>query len=297
MINLNNLRVFYLVAKHKSVLLAAEKLFISQPAVSNALKKIQKELNTSLFEKNGRNLELTEKGKTIYDYAKKIFETEQEINDYLANIEKNNSINVGIVTLYERFAMLDIMAKLESIDEDLTISVRSGNSKRLIQLLEENEVDMAITGDLRQDEKSKLIFSLYAKHQNYLVVPKGHPLFGRKFFAPQEIDSERMVLKEKGSSVRRNVERYFAKNNIKIKVIAEFSNLDSLLDVIKHERCLTFLPDMAIEVMFKNSEDFSFALPISDDISFNIYLVTHEENYYPSHIWQKIQTFIANSRT
>ncbi len=296
MLNLNNLRTFYMVAKNKSVLLASEELFISQPAVSNALKKIQQELKTPLFVKNGRNLELTEKGKKLYIKAEKLFEIEKDIERFISqNDEETKLITVGVVTLYERFAMLNIMACFEGSDKDITVSVQSGNSKRLIQLLEEKKVDMAITGDLIDKDKSNMLFTPYAKHQNYLVIPKGHKLFGKESFLPSDIASERMVFKESGSSVRKSVENYFLKHYIQTKTVAELSNLDSILDVALHEKCLAFIPDMALDGMIKNNDNFSFALPENDEIAFYIYLVTRQKGNYPENIWNKIQAFADKS--
>ncbi len=293
MLNLNNLRVFYLVAKNQSLLMASKELYISQPAVSNALKKIQKDLGMTLFNKSGRNLELTEKGKKLYEHAHKLFEAEKDIEKFIshADEEKTSSIKLGIVTLYERFAMLNIMSCFEGSDEDITVSVQSGNSRRLIQLLEESKVDMAITGDLIQENKCKLLFTTYAKHLNYLVIPKGHKLFGKKSFLPKDIHLERMVLKEMGSSVRRSVDNYFIQHKIQAKTVAELSNLDSLLDVAMHEKCLTLIPDMALEGMLKDNSNFSFALPKDDEIAFYIYLATRQKEDYPKNVWNKICDF------
>lgn len=70
-INLNLYRVFYYVAKEQSITKAAKKLYISQPAISKSLKKLEEEMNVSLFYRNLNGVELTEAGKILYFYIEK----------------------------------------------------------------------------------------------------------------------------------------------------------------------------------------------------------------------------------
>lgn len=70
-INLNLYRVFYYVAKEKSITKAAKKLYISQPAISKSLKKLEEEMQVELFYRNLNGVELTEAGKILYSYIDK----------------------------------------------------------------------------------------------------------------------------------------------------------------------------------------------------------------------------------
>ena len=74
MINLNQLRAFYQAAKCQNVSLAAKHLFVSQPAVTAQVKLFEDNCGLKLFKKRGRNLHLTDEGKTLFNYAGKIFE-------------------------------------------------------------------------------------------------------------------------------------------------------------------------------------------------------------------------------
>jgi DNA-binding transcriptional LysR family regulator len=73
MINLNQLRAFYQAAKCQNVSLAAKHLFVSQPAVTAQVKLFEDNCGLKLFKKKGRNLHLTDEGKTLFNYASKIF--------------------------------------------------------------------------------------------------------------------------------------------------------------------------------------------------------------------------------
>ncbi len=96
MLNFNQLRVFYQTAKHLSCTTAAKKLFITQPAVTSQLKHFEEFCNLKLFKKKGRNIHLTDEGKTLYDYTCKIFEYEKEVEDV---IEEMRELKRGVLRL------------------------------------------------------------------------------------------------------------------------------------------------------------------------------------------------------
>ena len=96
MINFNLLRIFHMVAHTHNVVHAAENLYISQPAVSTALKKFQNELGFSLFIKYKRNLVLTDEGKKLLEFADKIFSIEKEIDEFIQLSHGKKSTTVSI---------------------------------------------------------------------------------------------------------------------------------------------------------------------------------------------------------
>lgn len=93
-LNLNLYRIFYYVAKEKNITKASKKLFISQPAISKSLKKLEEELEVTLFYRNLNGVELTEAGKILFSYIEKAYKnillSEQAIMLYKEGINKGN---------------------------------------------------------------------------------------------------------------------------------------------------------------------------------------------------------------
>ena len=87
MINFNQLRVFFHAAKYLSCTKAAEKLYITQPAVTAQLKQLEEACSLKLFKRKGRHIFLTDQGNTLYKYAVKVFEYEREIEDAIDEVE------------------------------------------------------------------------------------------------------------------------------------------------------------------------------------------------------------------
>ena len=96
MLNFNQIRVFYHVAKNLSFTMAAKELFITQPAVTAQIKAFEDYSNLKLYKRRGRNIYLTEAGKTLYHYVRRIFEYEIEIENVIADL---NELKRGVLRL------------------------------------------------------------------------------------------------------------------------------------------------------------------------------------------------------
>ena len=277
MLALNLLRVFHIVAQTQSVVKASKAMFISQPAVSNALKKLQKDLDIRLFRKSGRILVLTEHGEALYEKTGRLFEVESEIEAFLAEIQANarKNIHVGLVTIYERSGLARIMQYFSEIDPSISVSIRSGNSRAIVEMLQNNSIDMGISGNVVID--ASLHYKPYTKHEILLVVPRGHSLYGRESFNVDDIERERMVLKEIGSSVRHTIDKFFAKFAVSPNAIVELSNLDSILSLTARENCITFLPDWFVAEKLSGDDSFSIARSAQEEISFSTYVVWRKD--------------------
>lgn len=295
MLSLNLLRVFNSVVEQKSVVRASEKLFISQPAVSTALKKLQEEVGIRLFHKSGRTLALTEQGVMLYELTKRMFEMEKEIEDLVTrlNSKEKQTIHLGLVTIYERFGVKDILHDFVEIDKNLSVSIHSGNSATIVEMLGNKRWDMGIAGNVVQDKR--LCYDFYRKHEVFLVAPKGHRLYGKKFFSAEDIHGERAVLKEPGSSVRTTVDSFFTRDAVQIVPVMELSNIDSILSLAETENCIAFLPDISIRGVDK--ERFSKARLKESGLAFSTYVITHSLSEYTTSKRQLIIAFIERTRS
>ena len=293
MISLHSLRVFNAVVEQKSVVLAAEKLFISQPAVSVSLKKLQDEIHVRLFHKSGRNLVVTEQGNMLYSLTKKLFGVEKEIEELVSklNSQESQSIHVGLVTLYERFGSEEILHKFSGLDKNLSVVVHSGNSAAIMEMLGRNTLDIGIVGNITGD--INLVTTHYRQHEIFLVAPKGHRLFGKKNFLASDIHNERVVLKELGSSVRNTVDNFLQRYEVKTIPVMELSNIDAILSLVETEQCITFLPDLSVAAL--PNEKFSKARFQPEKLSFPIYIATYKPEHYTVAKWQIVKSFLEQA--
>lgn len=280
MLNLNALRVFHMVATKQSLSKAAEALFISQPAISNTLKKMQNEKKVQLFYKTGRTLALTEHGLALHALTTRFFAMEAEIEHLLGSIHSNTkrTLHIGLATIYERFGIGEIKKQFSEIDSNLAISIHSGNSKSMLAMLQDKSIDIAIAANLSSYEN--FVSHFYREHEVFLVAPRGHRLYGKSTFTSEDIRGERMVLKEVGSAVRKTLSTFFNAYSITPDIVMELSNLDSMLNLVESEKCLTFLPDMSVEDITTTRKGFSNARCKDHALLFSTFVIWHNSEDY-----------------
>ena len=295
MLNLNLLRVFNAVVENKSVVKASERLFISQPAVSSSLKKLRDEVDVPLFKKTGRNLVLTEHGEMLYELTRRMFDTEKEIEDLIARLNSREmlSIHIGLVTIYERFGVEEILHYFAEIDKNISVAIHSGNSSAIVEMLGSKSWDMGIAGNVIKNKK--LLYTPYRQHEVFLVAPKGHRLYGKKIFSASDINGERVVLKERGSSVRATVDNFIIRDSVQIMPIMELSNIDAILNLVETEQCLTFLPDLSVADIARGR--FSKARLKGEKLIFSTYVVTYQPMEYTSSKRKIIEAFLERVRS
>ena len=132
-------RLFVLVADEKSITKASEKLYISQPAVSKQIKKLENELNTTLF--NRKNMELTKNGKKLYNQLKPLVD---ELGRIEKSFETKRNIKLGIYnTLMSKILSSSILEYYKTY-KDNEIIIENSNIDKMFQKLENGELDLVI---------------------------------------------------------------------------------------------------------------------------------------------------------
>ena len=146
--NLSLYRIFYMVANTGSISRAASELFISQPAVSKAVQKLEQSLNTTLFLRSSRGASLTEEGQIIYDHIKSAFSSIQLGEEKVKRYKDLNMghIRIGVSTTLCRFTLLPFLETFIRNHPHIRITIECQSSNRTLQLLTENEIDLGLIG-------------------------------------------------------------------------------------------------------------------------------------------------------
>ena len=150
MINLNQLRAFYYVAKYSSYTIAAEKLFISQPAVTAQVKLFENHHDLKLFNKHGKKLILTHPGKLSFEKAEEIFKVEDELDNTLAQIKKTNHglLEIGCTKVYAKHIMPSIISLFHRAYPDIKIILEEGSSMAMINNLRDFKNEIIIVAQM-----------------------------------------------------------------------------------------------------------------------------------------------------
>lgn len=150
MFNYNHLYYFYVTARLGGVSNAAKYLHISQPSLSSQLKVFESAIDQKLFEKKGRNLQLTPEGEKAYAYSKKIFDIANEFAESLRSPTEKQSqkIRIGVTDQVERPFIADLLSPLireKRRNIEKTFFVSSAPSEILLNQLRSEEIDLVLT--------------------------------------------------------------------------------------------------------------------------------------------------------
>ncbi len=247
MVNFNQLRAFYYTAKFQSCTKAAEKLFITQPAVTAQLKALEEYCDLKLFKKKGRNIFLTDEGKALFEHARKIFEWEREIE---ALIEDMRELKIGVLRLgstktYARYVMPSIIGRFHESYPQIKILLDEGSSLDLVHSLLDLRNEVVIIAKV--EDNPRVQFTPFSCEELILILPPGHELAAQDQVSIKDLHGTPLIMKERGSGTRKLVNELFASFGIKPNVLMETSNTELLKQMVSRGDGVAFVVKGAVE--------------------------------------------------
>ena len=142
---IRNIQIFLTVCREGcSITDAAKKLYISQPSVSAAIRTLENELGTPLFERLSKRLYLTESGKTFLTYAQRILLLYDELNSSFAEGNENEPLRIGASITIGSTILPDLAKRFSKAYPDSRLKVQIRRSRVLQEMIKANELDMAL---------------------------------------------------------------------------------------------------------------------------------------------------------
>lgn len=248
MINLNQLRAFYQVAKCQNVSLAARQLFVSQPAVTAQVKLFEESCGLKLFKRKGRNLILTDEGETLFSFSKKIFEYEQKIEDAVAQMKelKKGSLRLGSARTYARYFMPFLLTGFRDAFPHIKIHLDEGSSREMIHSLIELKNEVVIIA--KADEHPNIAFVPFSREELVLILPPNHRLTNRGRIGFEQFAQEPIIMKDPGSGTRKLVDELFAENECSPNILMETGDAEIIKLLVQHGEGVSFLVKEAVAV-------------------------------------------------
>jgi len=246
MINFNQLRVFYHAARYQNYTVASKKLCITQPAVTAQMKIFEDHCNLRLFKKKGRNIYLTDEGKTLYEYAKKVFEYEKEIDDVIEEMRelKRGILRLGTTKTYARYFMPFLISGFHGTYPQIKINLDEGSSLDMIHSLLDFRNEIAIIA--RAEDNPDVRFTPFSQEELVFLVAPGHRLAQKKSVTFKELAEEPIIMKETGSGTRKLVNELFARHDCTPDILMETSNAEFIKQLVQRGEGISFLVREAV---------------------------------------------------
>lgn len=282
-LNLKQLKVFYYVAKHLSFTRAAEELFITQPAVTMQISALERQYGLRLFSRKKNELALTEAGALLFTYAEKVVETAFEAERALFNLKANphGVLRVGTTKTFARYLLTPYILRFQQAFPRVRIQLDEGSSEEMAMSLLYGRNDIAIVGRIPHEDRLEAVpFPAHETDELVVVVGTDHEFTRRTKVSLEEIASEPLILREKGSGTRHVIASYFEEKGISPRVLLEAGNLDFIKDLIRKGAGVSILG--AISVQEEVSRGLLKAIPIEGGPSIHIDIVVPRGGHRPA---------------
>jgi len=246
--NLNQLRVFYEAARTGSFTSAAKKLCITQPAVTAQIKTFEDQCNLKLFKKKGRSLYLSEEGSALYEYAKRIFEYEKEVEDAIEEMRKlkRGTLRLGTSKAYARYFMPFLISSFHEAFPHIKVHLDEGSSMDILRSLLELKNEVAVIAKVEEDPN--VTFLPFKRDELILILAPTHSLSKKKSVSVEELVHEPMIMKEMGSGTRKQVNDLFSRKGLTPNVLMETSNTEFIKQLVHRGEGISFLVEEAVAV-------------------------------------------------
>lgn len=248
MLNFNQLRVFCQTARYLSCTRAAEKLYITQPAVTAQIKLLEDSCNLKLFKKKGRRIFLTDEGKTLYDYAAKVFEYEKEIEDLIDDLKelKRGMLRLGTSKSYARYFMPFLITSFRDAYPHIKIHLDEGSSLDMIHSLLDFKNEVAVIAKV--EDNPEICFIPFSREELVLILAPEHPLAKKRYITLAELAGEPLIMKERGSATRKLVIALFDDNGISPEILMETGNAEFIKQLVQRGDGVSFIVKEAAAV-------------------------------------------------
>ncbi|WP_313134511.1 LysR family transcriptional regulator [Anaerocolumna sp.] len=245
--NLSQYKIFNTVAAVGNISHAAKELYISQPAISKAIRRLESDLGVTLFTRTSRGVKLTEEGALFYEYTKSAFDTLSQGEENIKRITQLGigHLRIGVSTTLCKYILLPFLKEFVLSYPHIKITIECQSTFQTLDLLQNKKIDIGLIG--KPENRKNLDFYPVMQIEDIFVTTQAYweNLMVREL--PEKEKGSRkptllsasvfknatvMLLDEKNMT-RIFIDNYFIKNHIETNQILEVSNMDLLIEFAK----------------------------------------------------------------
>lgn len=289
-ITLRQLRSFCAVARHGNLGAAAEALFLSRGAISQALQELERQLGTPLFDRVHPRLQLNSEGRLLHPLAEDLLARLHDIEGLFGQDgAEAGLLRLGASQTIGNYLLPNLLAPLHSETGRLEVVIT--NTHNLCQQLANFELDLAlIEGECVHDE---LVTESWLEDEMVIIAPPDHPLAGRQELELAELSNERWVLRESHSGSRERFDQQIRPHLVRPVQGLELNTLEAVMLSVERGLGLSFISELAARDRLQSGR--LVRLSVSRRFPRRLKLVWHRQKYL-SRAMQRFITFCQAQR-
>ena len=216
---------------------AAEHLSLTQPAVTQHIKQLERELNVKIFNRVGNEIKPTNEGNIIIQYARRSIALYKNMQQSILDEQRHiRRLTVGVTHTSESNAVAEVLGKYSAKNPGTSITIISDSISNLYDMLKNYQIDLAVVEGKVQD--SSINSLLLDTDSLVLVVSNNHPLAKKSMVTINELKKEALIIRRPSSGTRNLFTAHLESNNMSLddfNVILEVDNIATIKDLIRRD--------------------------------------------------------------
>lgn len=227
---LRHFRIFVEVCDTMNMTQAAERLFMSQSAVSQAIAEMEAHYGVRLFERLSRKLYLTQAGRELLGYARHMIGMNAQIEADMKTLQRNGLLRIGASVTVGAHVLPELVAEFRKVSAETRIQVEENNTAAVENMILQDGVDFGLVeGEtVSPDVRSRA----FLEDELVLICGAGHPFASEEVVEPHELEREPFIIREKGSGTRRTFEDKMAANDLSFQTAWTCNNADTIKNAV-----------------------------------------------------------------
>ncbi len=271
-INLELYRIFYVVAKNKHMTKASEELHISQPAISQSIKKLEEQLGGTLFLRSNKGMELTEEGKMFYEYVKSALELINNAENEFTSFKdlSKGEIKIGCSSTLTKLVLIDSLKAFHSDYPNINVNITNDLTSNLINDLKLGKLDFVIFNESNVKETNLNLQKIKELKQGFVYNPS---FYTDNIKAFNDLNNYPLILQKEESNSRKLLNYISSENNVKLNPKIEVVSQDLITEFVNIGLGIGFV----IVDLAKRKFDYLKELKLNKNIpNINVYLATNK---------------------
>lgn len=272
---LRHFEIFKMVAHTGNFTKAAEKLFITQSAVSHAIRELEERSGTALFDRLSKSVQLTKSGQLLLDEITPILSSYKALESRISCLEKKAPLHIVSSITIATFWLPKILNNFYKEWPDISVNVEVVSAANAIEILRSGKADIALIEGAKP--QGPYISASFASYPLNIVCAPNYPNSNKKL-SIEEFCSEKLLLREKGSAIRDTLDSVLYLTGHSVYPTWTSVNSLALISAAKAGFGITVLPDVLVNEVLTNKE----LIPISvDNLSLKneMIAVWHKDKY------------------
>ncbi len=246
--NLSQLKAFLAVAQDRSFSRAAEKLYLTQPAVSKQIQALEEGLGMRLFDRVGRSILLTQAGNILHDHAHIAFRTLEEARETINQLRglQRGHLRISAASTIGTYMLPQPLGELKAQFPGIEISLAITNKARVVQQVLNHEVELGFVGP--PVEPAELEMEEYLLDELVLIMAPTHRLAREESVGVAELVEEVFILREQGSGTREIMEEELGRVRVNLKKAMELGSTEAIKQAVAANLGVSIVSKFAISL-------------------------------------------------